>query len=63
MTAFIFFAVKGRVVWPLMILMATGSIVGGYGGARLAKRANPLLYLFVVAVGLLVSGWLFVRSF
>jgi len=63
-TAFVFFALEGLVVWPLMILMATGSIIGGYGGARLAKRVKPrLLYLFVVAVGLLVSGWLFIRSF
>jgi uncharacterized membrane protein YfcA len=63
-TAFVFFALDGLVVWPLMILMATGAIIGGYGGARLAKRVNPrLLYSFVVAVGLLVSAWLFVRSF
>ena len=63
-TAFVFFALEGLVVWPLMVLMATGSVIGGYGGARLAKRVKPrLLYLFVVALGLLVSGWLFVRSF
>ena len=61
-TAFVFFALKGLVVWPLMILMMAGSIIGGYGGARLAKRVKPsILYLFVVAIGLLVSGWFFIR--
>lgn len=63
-TAFVFFALKGLVVWPLAILMTAGSIIGGYGGARSAKRVNPgLLHFCVVAVGLLVSSWFFVKSF
>ena len=63
-TAFVFFAFRGLVVWALAVLMTAGSIVGGYGGARLAKRVNPRLVHFgVVAVGLLVSGWFFVKSF
>jgi uncharacterized membrane protein YfcA len=63
-TAFVFFAFRGLVVWPLAILMAAGSIAGGYGGARLAKHVNPrVLHFCIVAVGLLVSGWFFVKSF
>lgn len=63
-TAFVFFASRGLVVWPLAILMAAGSITGGYGGARLAKRVNPrVLHFCIVGVGLLVSGWFFVKSF
>ena len=63
-TAFFFFALKGLVVWPLAILMAAGAIIGGYGGARSAKHVNPrLVYYCVVAVGLLVSSWLFIKSF
>ncbi len=63
-TAFVFFAYKGLVVWFLAFLMMTGAIIGGYGGARLARRVNPrLVHLCVVAVGLLVSGWFFVKSF
>ena len=59
-TAFAFFAVKGFVAWPLAILMAGGAIVGGYAGARLAKRMNQRFVQFViVAIGLLVSVWLF----
>jgi uncharacterized membrane protein YfcA len=63
-TAFFFFALKGLVAWPLAILMAVGAIVGGYVGARSAKRVNPrLVHYVVVAIGLLVSGWFFLKSF
>ena len=63
-TAFFFFALKGLVVWPLAILMSAGAIIGGYGGARSAKRVNPrLVHYCVVAIGLLVSSWLFIKSF
>jgi len=60
--AFIFFAIKGLVVWNLAVLMAIGAIIGGYGGARLAKRVNPnYIRAFVILVGLVVSVWLFVK--
>jgi uncharacterized membrane protein YfcA len=61
-TAFVFFAFKGLVVWFLAILMMAGAIIGGYGGARLAKRVNPrFLHFAVVAIGLLVSAWFFAK--
>ena len=63
-TAFFFFALKGLVAWPLAILMAVGAIIGGYVGARSAKRLNPrLVHYVVVAIGLLVSSWFFIKSF
>jgi hypothetical protein len=63
-TAFLFFALRGFVVWPLAIPMAVGAIMGGYGGARTAKHVNPrLVHYCVVVVGLLVSGWFFIKSF
>jgi uncharacterized membrane protein YfcA len=63
-TAFFFFALKGLVAWPLAMLMALGAIVGGSLGARSAKHVSPrLVHYVVVAIGLLVSGWFFVRSF
>ena len=62
-TAFIFFALKGLVVWPLAFIMAIGNIIGGYGGARMAKRVNQRLLAFgVVTIGLLVSAWLLTRA-
>jgi uncharacterized protein len=60
--ALIYFIAQGKVVWPLALLMAVGAIIGGYGGARLAKRVDQRYVRgFVVVAGLLVSVWLFVR--
>jgi uncharacterized membrane protein YfcA len=61
--AFLFFAAKGLVVWPLAGLMAVASIIGGYAGARAAKRADPrYIRTFVIIVGCCVSVWLLVRA-
>jgi uncharacterized protein len=60
--AFVFFAAKGLVVWPLAALMAVGAITGGWVGARTAKRVDQRwIRLFVIAVGVVVSAWLFVK--
>lgn len=62
MIAFVFFAIKGLVVWDLAVLMAIGAIIGGYAGARLAKRVDQrYIRAFVIVVGLVVSVWLFVK--
>ncbi len=59
---FAFFALKGLVVWSLAILMAIGAIIGGYVGARTAKRVDPrYIRSFVIVVGLSVSVWLFLK--
>ena len=59
-TAFVFLALRGYVVWSLAILMAGGAIAGGYSGARLAKKVNPRsVHICVVVIGLLVSFWFF----
>jgi uncharacterized membrane protein YfcA len=63
-TAFVFFAYEGLVAWYLALLMMVGAIIGGYGGARLAKHVNPRpLHFIVVAIGLIVSAWFFLKSF
>ena len=36
------FALAGAVHWPIGLLMAAGGIVGGYGGAAIARRVNPV---------------------
>lgn len=61
--AFVYFAINGLVVWRLAPLMAAGAIIGGYAGARAAKRVDPhYIRIFVIAVGLVVSVWLFFRQ-
>jgi uncharacterized protein len=60
--ALIYFIIQGKIVWPLAILMAIGAVIGGYGGARLARRVNQkYVRAFVVCAGLAVSMWLFLR--
>ena len=57
-TAFVFFALKGLVVWPLAILMAAGAITGGYVGARSAKHIKEsYLQVVIVVVGLIIAAW------
>lgn len=61
--AFLYFAFRGLVVWPIAGLMAVGAIIGGFAAARFAKRIDQrLLRGFVVAVGLFVSVWLFLKA-
>jgi uncharacterized membrane protein YfcA len=62
-TALVYFSIKGLVVWPIALLMATGAVVGGYADARLAKRVDQkYLRHFIVTVGFIVSVWLFYRA-
>jgi uncharacterized protein len=44
------FALAGAVQWPIALLMAAGGIVGGYGGAALARRVNPVAVRWVIIV-------------
>jgi uncharacterized membrane protein YfcA len=60
--AFLFFAFKGIVVWHLALWMTFGAILGGYVGARTAKRVDQrYIRAFVIVVGLFVSAWLLMK--
>jgi len=60
--AMIYFVIQGKIVWSLAVLMAIGAAIGGYGGARLARKVNQnYVRAFVVIAGLVVSLWLFIR--
>jgi uncharacterized membrane protein YfcA len=60
--AFAFFAIKGLIVWPLALLMAIGTIIGGYIGASTAKKIDQrYIRAFVIITGVLVSIWLFLK--
>ena len=61
--AFVFFVAKGLVVWRLAIVMAVGAILGGWVGARTAKRIDQrFLRAFVIGIGVVVSTWLFFKN-
>lgn len=56
------FVVARAVAWPEALVMAIAAILGGYGGAALARRIRPQqVRLFVVVVGFVLSAYLFVR--
>jgi uncharacterized membrane protein YfcA len=61
--ALLYFVVRGLINWPVAVVMAIGAILGGYAGARLARRVDQrALRIFIVIVGLVVSAWLFVKT-
>jgi uncharacterized membrane protein YfcA len=51
--AAVIFVAGGQVRWPLALAMMAGTIVGGYGAARLSRRINPRwVRALVIVVGL-----------
>ena len=57
------FVWAGLVQWPQASVMIVGAVLGGYGGARLAKQVNPaLVRSVVIVVGSLLTAWFFWRS-
>lgn len=58
------FAIAGAVFWPQALIMAAGSIAGGYGGAAFARRLNPLVVRRgVIAFGFLLSAYYFLQAY
>lgn len=56
--AVVVFALSGRVAWRLALPMVLASVAGGYLGARLARRVQPVLVRrLVVATGALLTLW------
>ncbi len=54
--AAIYFVSKGMVYWPDVIIMATGAIAGGIGGAGIARRLGRIaVRRIVIAVGLVMA--------
>jgi uncharacterized membrane protein YfcA len=59
----IFFLFSGQIVWPVVGVMAAGSLVGGTLGGRLAGRIPPgALRKIVVIIGVIVSVIYFIKN-
>ena len=59
-TAALTFAIGGFVDWPVAIAMATGAILGGYAGSRLAQRVpQEWVRRTVIVIGFAAALWLF----
>lgn len=54
--AIVAFVLARIIFWPQGVLMLTGAVLGGYGGAHYAQKLNPArVHGFVVAVGFAMS--------
>ena len=50
------------VFWPYVLVMAIGSILGGYGAAGIARKiGSDRIRVFVIVVGFAISALLFFR--
>lgn len=55
-----YFVVRGAVDWPAALVMALGALLGGYSGARLARRlGRDRARAAVIAIGLFIAAVLF----
>lgn len=55
-------AIAGKIVWGPAVIMAAGTIIGGYTGAPVARRIpRHILRLLIVAVGLVMAVIFFWR--
>lgn len=58
------FVMEDKVVWKYALPMAGASIVGGYVGARLARKLSAgTVRAIVVTIGFVVAGYSFYRRF
>jgi uncharacterized protein len=56
------FVSQGLVVWPATLAMMAGAALGGFVGARIARRLpQPVFRAVVIAVGSLLTLWYFLK--
>ena len=61
--AAVYFIWNRMVYWPDVLIMATGAVAGGYGGAGVARRLGPVVVRrIVIAVGFGMAVSLFVKN-
>jgi uncharacterized protein len=61
--AAVYFIVVGLVNWPAALLMAAGSIIGGYGAAGLARRlGQKFVRRTVIVIGLAMTISLLIKQ-
>jgi uncharacterized membrane protein YfcA len=54
--AAVFFLLSGKIVWPVVLIMGIGALLGGSLGGRLAGRIQPsLLRWIVITMGIIIA--------
>ncbi len=62
LVAIVAFVLAGAIVWPQAIVMIAGAVLGGWFGAHYAMKAPPgLVRVLIIAIGLAMSAYFFVR--
>lgn len=57
------FIVQNKVYWPFALSMGVAAIIGGYAGARIARRMNRAVVRgIVVAIGFGLAAYYFLRG-
>jgi hypothetical protein len=60
----VIFAAENKVAWRYAPAMAVSAVLGGYLGARVARRIRPqIVRWFIIAIGLGLAGYYFYRQF
>jgi uncharacterized membrane protein YfcA len=58
------FVLAGAVAWPEATVMLVGAIIGGYGGAHVARQLDPKkVRSFTIAVGCAMTVYFFAREY
>ncbi len=62
--AVLYFLSQGQVAWPDVLWMIAGAVIGGYGGARIARRINPLhVRRFITGIAVLLTIYFFAHAY
>ncbi|MHB1206139.1 MAG: sulfite exporter TauE/SafE family protein [Rhodospirillaceae bacterium] len=60
----VLFVIAGKIAWPQTLVMLVTAILGGYFGARAARKMNPKhLRMGIVAISVTVTAVFFVRQY
>ena len=61
--AVVAFVLAGAVEWPQALVMLAGGIIGGYGGAAVARRLDPqLIRRFALGVACTMTAYFFIHG-
>jgi uncharacterized membrane protein YfcA len=62
--AVVAFVIAGVIHWPSALVMIVGAILGGYGGAAVARRLSPArVRPIVVIISVALTAYFFVKNF
>lgn len=62
--AVLIFIISGIIHWPQALVMIVGAIIGGYGGASLARKIDPrYIRSFVILTGFSLTLYFFLQYF